>query len=243
MKNNVYVKYESPYMMSIIGFLLGLCMIIWSGDIISVLIQIIGWFLIGFGVIPILISIIKKMHISYLSILLLAIGVTVLIFKDAMQTIFMWLLGIVLILSAIQQINMLQTMKSDGYKIRTFSYFFPAVLLLVGILSIINPFSTQKTIVMLFGCSMIFYSITTLVSKVTSVKTTIIIDEHENEQEEVNDDHKTIEKELLYIFWKVYFGHDMALYYICRSNSGWESFDLIRLDIDLDNRTKKYKSK
>lgn len=189
-------KIDSNFVMSGIGFLLGLAMIIWSGSLIKLILQIIGWFLVFYGALPTLTSLIRKKPIPYTSFIIFLIGIFVLLFQGIMQTILMWILGVVILLSAIQQINMLSSMKKEGYRIKVISYIYPFVLVVLGILSIIDPFEAEQTLITIFGCGMIFYSITTIISKVTSEKPVKIYDvkAEEVKSEDSGSDKNLIEK-------------------------------------------------
>ncbi len=189
-------KLDPSYIMSGVGFLLGLAMIIWSGSLIKLILQIIGWFLIVYGALPVLTSLARKKPIPYISFIIFIIGIFVLLFQGVMQTILMWILGVVILLSAVQQINMLSAMKKEGYNIKVISYIYPFVLVAIGVLSIIDPFEAEQTLITLFGCGMIFYSITTIISRVTSQKPVKVydIEAEEVKTNDKGDNNNLIEK-------------------------------------------------
>ena len=165
MKTDLSSTTSSPYFIGILSLLLGLVMIIWPEQIVSFVVIIIGWFLVLTGAIPIIINLIKKYPISFVSVIYLIAGIFILIFNHALVNLIMWIFGIILILAAVQQFNMYAASKKLGYKIHNYAYIYPAVLLLGGVITLINPFGSLSTLVIFFGCFLLFFGITMLISK------------------------------------------------------------------------------
>lgn len=166
MKKTITVNTSSPFVSGALAILLGLLMVTNPGFVVHSFLVIVGWFLILMGVFPIIYSLIKKYPVSFISVIYLIGGILLLIFKGWFLTPLIWIFGIVLILAAIQQFNMFASAKSNGYTIPAYSYLYPAVLLLTGIITIINPFGSLEALVIFAGIALLFYGISTILNRI-----------------------------------------------------------------------------
>ena len=160
------INSSSPYFTGILAILLGLVMAIWPGDSVKFTVKILGWFLVLMGGVPIIISLMKKIPISFFSVATFILGIIILCFQHFFISIFMWIFGIMLILGAIQQFNIMTIAKKSGANIGFINMIYPAILLLAGVLVLINPFSTMEAVMIFFGVSIIFYGITIIINQI-----------------------------------------------------------------------------
>ena len=162
---NVKINTSSPYFTGALAILLGLVMCIWPSQIIKYIINILGWFMILTGGIPIIISLIKKRPISLVSVITLIFGIVILSFAYFFINVVMWIFGIILIIGAIQQFNIMNEAKRGGAKVSFVNMIYPALLLLAGVLILVNTFTTIETVVIFFGASTIFYGLTIILNQ------------------------------------------------------------------------------
>ncbi|MDO5572238.1 MAG: DUF308 domain-containing protein [Bacteroidales bacterium] len=170
MDSKISFNTSSPYFIGIISLLAGLAMILWPGYVVSFSVLIIGWFLVIMGALPIIYSLIKKLPISMISVIFLIAGIIILIFNRSLVNMIMWIFGIILILASVQQLNMMSLAKKEGFIISKWSYLYPTILLLGGVVILLNPFSSLQTLVIFFGCFLLFFGITMLVSRISIKK-------------------------------------------------------------------------
>ena len=90
-------------------------------------------------------------------------GLVLVIKPDLFADIVMYILGTLLILACIQQLVMLFSVRRLG-RVHFGFYVAPILILLCGILLIVHPFEVRKTMVIIFGVSILIYGITELVS-------------------------------------------------------------------------------
>lgn len=167
MKKTLVVNTASPYFSGILALLLGLGMLIWPGFVLKFTLDIIGWFLIIIGVTPTLYALIKKYPVPVMNVTFLIAGILILIFKPFFVSVLMWIFGLILILGGIQQLNMLSAAKQNGYLIKGSSYIYPSILLLLGVITLIDPFGTSETLIMFFGAGLLFFGLTMIIGRAT----------------------------------------------------------------------------
>jgi hypothetical protein len=78
----------------------------------------------------------------------------------------MWIFGLVLILAAIHQFNILSIAKRNGVALKFYHYIYSCVLLLAGVITMLNPFGSMEAMVMFFGFSLLFYGATLLLNEI-----------------------------------------------------------------------------
>lgn len=162
MDKKIIERLGSPSFSAVVTILMGVIMIIWPENIVSFLLKIIGIFLLVWGAVPIIYSFTKKTRVSILDAILLVSGLMILVFSSLFQALLMWIFGLVLIIGAIRQFNQLSDAKRVGYYVAGNNYIYPAALMILGIITLVNPFSTQKMLVIFFGFGLLFYGITTI---------------------------------------------------------------------------------
>ena len=159
------INASSPYFTGIVAIVLGVLMIIWPDRVMNYVIAITGWFLIIIGAVPIIISLFKKIPISFISVMYVVIGILILCFAHFFINIAMWVFGVILILGAVQQFNVMTQAKKTGALVPFTYIIYPAILLIAGVIILINPFKTISVLIVFFGISMLFYGITIIVTK------------------------------------------------------------------------------
>ncbi len=163
----------SPYISSALAIILGAAMVAWPGMVLDSIMTFLGWFLLFLGGVPIIYSLIKKLPVSFMSAVFLIAGIIILMFGGLFLSVIMWVFGIILIFAAINQFNVLSTARNNGYTIQSFSYISPVVLLVVGMITIFNPFAANMALVRFFGFGILFYGISMLVNQLTMKKVNI----------------------------------------------------------------------
>ncbi len=79
-------------------------------------------------------------------------------------TILMFLLGGILILAAIAQLASLSLARQLG-NVSSVNYLYPVLILLAGLVVIFRPWGSAAYVVIILGCTAIFYGITDLISQ------------------------------------------------------------------------------
>lgn len=164
--NKLSFNAGSPLFTGVIAVIFSVLMIAWPGVVVRSMIAVLGWLMIIIGGLPVLYALIRKYQVPSISVIYLVCGILVLIFKDLFLNIAMWLLGIILILGAIQQFNILVAAKKMGYQPKAYTYLYSGVLLLAGVITLINPFASLETLVMFFGFALLFYGVTLLLNEI-----------------------------------------------------------------------------
>lgn len=163
--NKLRLNAGSPIFTGIAAVVFGVIMVAWPATVVKSILVVIGWLLIAIGGLPILYSLIRKFPVSFIAVIYLICGILVLVFKEVFVNVVMWIFGIILVLGAIQQFNIISGAKKMGYTPKAYTYVYSGILLLAGIVALINPFASMETLVMFFGCGLLFYGVTLLLSE------------------------------------------------------------------------------
>ena len=79
-------------------------------------------------------------------------------------TVFMFLLGFILVVAAVGQFVTLAAARQFG-RIAPVSFLFPVLILIVGIVILFDPFSSAESVFILFGITAVFYGVTDLLNQ------------------------------------------------------------------------------
>ena len=178
---------------AILAIILGIVMIIWPDVALQYIIMFIGIMFLITGMIAFIVS--NRNHeehrrslVPFSGIGSMAFGVLLLAFPTFFTTIFMFILGFLLVLAAIGQFVSLATARQFGI-VSPLSYLYAAFILLAGIVVLFNPFSSAESVFMFFGITAIFYGITDLLNQRTIRKVRKMKEEQEQIQriEQDND--------------------------------------------------------
>ncbi len=171
--NTTKFNSTSPYISSVLAIILGSSMVAWPGMVLDSIMTFLGWFLLILGGLPIIYSLVKKLPVSFMSAVFLIAGIIILLFGGLFLSVMMWVFGIILIFAAINQFNILSAARNNGYTVQSFSYISPVVLLVVGMITIFNPFVANLALVRFFGFGVLFYGVTMLVNQLTIKKANV----------------------------------------------------------------------
>ena len=107
----------------------------------------------------------NKLPFPVLSLVVLLFGCTLMLFPGWYIGITVYVLGGALVLIGVYQILYLLTLKKNlRSKAGWLSYLLPAIVLLIGIEILVNPFSaTERVMVITFGAATLLYGITDLI--------------------------------------------------------------------------------
>jgi len=94
------------------------------------------------------------------------LGIFLITCPNFFNTIFMTLLGVILIIASVAQIYTLYASRKWG-KISPWFYFLPIILLILGLIILFKPQNTQDTLIKIFGIAIIFYGTTDIINFLT----------------------------------------------------------------------------
>lgn len=154
---------------SVISILLGLVLMIWPGAALRYIIMLIGVIFLITGLVALIVSYKNREEhpgkmASFAGFGSIILGLLLVCFPSSFATIFMFLLGFILVVAAIGQFVTLAAARQFGY-VAPVSYLFPVIILIAGIVVLFNPFSSAEGVFMLFGATIIFYGITDLINQ------------------------------------------------------------------------------
>ncbi len=180
----------------VLALVLGLLLVIWPDVALKYIIMVIGAMFLLIGLIAFIVS--RKNHedrrrslVPFSGIGSMAFGLLLLSFPSFFTTIFMFILGVLLLFAAVGQLITLATIRRFG-TVSAWSYLYAVLILIAGIVVLFNPFTSAETVLMLFGCTAIFYGVTDLFNQYNVRKIRKIKEEQENihhfgQLEEVED--------------------------------------------------------
>lgn len=155
----------SPVIWGVSSVLTGVMFIWLNIQIVNWILILLGCFLLLAGIIPIISSIIKKKSLPLVSSFEAIVGLIVLAFNTKLIALLFILLGALLILAGIQQINSLLNIKRiNGVKVPFYHYIVPILCIICGVIAIWNPFAVQATLLIFIGWCILIHGLWTLIS-------------------------------------------------------------------------------
>ena len=94
----------------------------------------------------------------------MVLGVLLLCIPSTFATIFMFVLGFILVIAAIGQFVTLSAARQFG-QVAAVNYLFPVLILIAGIIVLFDPFKSAESVFILFGITAIFYGVTDLLNQ------------------------------------------------------------------------------
>lgn len=154
---------------AILAIILGLVLVIWPGTALKYIIMLIGLLFLITGLIAFIISNRnreerRKSLVPFSGIGSMALGLLLLCLPSTFATIFMFILGFILVIAAVGQFVTLAAARQFGY-VSPVSYLFPILILIAGIIVLFDPFTSAESVFILFGITAIFYGVTDLINQ------------------------------------------------------------------------------
>lgn len=171
---------------AILAIIVGLVLVIWPGVALKYIIMIIGAMFLVTGLIAFIISNRnredhRRSLVPFSGIGSMALGLLLLCLPSVFTTIFMFVLGFILVVAAIGQFVSLAAARQFGF-VSPISYLFPVLILIAGIVVLFDPFKSAEGVFILFGITAIFYGVTDLLNQYSIRKMRKVTEEHERIQ-------------------------------------------------------------
>lgn len=168
---------------AILAIIVGLVLVIWPGVALKYIIMIIGAMFLVTGLIAFVVSNRnredhRRSLVPFSGIGSMALGLLLLCLPSVFTTIFMFILGFILVFAAVGQFVSLAAARQFGV-VSPVSYLFPVLILIAGIVVLFDPFKSAESVFILFGITAIFYGITDLMNQYTIRKMRKAVEEHE----------------------------------------------------------------
>ena len=150
---------------AVLAILLGLALLIWPADALKYVVMLIGIVFLAIGIIS---SRNREEHqrsfapLSGIGSVIL--GLLLVCLPSTFATVFMFLLGFILVVAAVGQFVTLAAARQFG-RIAPVSFLFPVLILIVGIVILFDPFSSAESVFILFGITAVFYGVTDLLNQ------------------------------------------------------------------------------
>ena len=154
--------FQNPLIRIIASIAVGLLLILYPNAALPTILLIISLYAL---LIYLLSEDRNKLPFPVLSLVMLLFGCTLMLFPGWYIGITVYVLGGALVLIGVYQILYLLTLKKNlRSKAGWLSYLLPAIVLLIGIEILVNPFSaTERVMVITFGAATLLYGITDLI--------------------------------------------------------------------------------
>lgn len=168
----VYSKttYRNVVFRALISIGVGVVLVLAPGEALKSLVMIIGLLFLFSGILASVISYRRQQSeeqpgniVSVNGIGSIILGVLLISVPLFFTTILMFLLGGVLIVAALAQLASLSLARQLGH-VAPVNYIYPVLILLAGLVVIFRPWGSAEYVVIILGCTAIFYGITDLIS-------------------------------------------------------------------------------
>jgi len=152
---------------SVVALLIGLAIVIWPDVAVNASVRVLGALMILIGGVTLGMNYLGKERMGSLfamsGMIAVVFGVILLVFPDFFVKLQAYLFGVLMLFFSIGQIS---TLISAGKytKVKFTFYIIPILLFIGGIVMLMNPFETVKTLFFIFGIALIMYAAFELVA-------------------------------------------------------------------------------
>lgn len=162
-------NFQGAVCRAILSIVLGIILVIWPGAAIKYIIMLIGVLFLVTGFIAFVVSNRnredhKRSLVPFSGIGSMVLGLLLLCLPSFFVTIFMFLLGFILVLGAVGQFVTLGSARRFG-TVGLTDYIFPVIILIAGIVVIFDPFPSAEGVFIMFGIAAVFYGVTDLLNQ------------------------------------------------------------------------------
>ena len=163
-------SYKKRVVSSVITIALGLVLVLWPTEVLNYMVKLIGAVFFVIGVISLVMSYQNREEraamglSSFSGIGSVILGIVLWAMSDFFTSMLMWLFGLLLLIAGIGQMVTLLTARRMG-SLPGVAYVFPILILIAGLVSFLDPFSAKESLVMFFGCVVIFAGVTNLINQ------------------------------------------------------------------------------
>lgn len=189
-------NYRGAVYRAILAIILGIVLVVWPGTALRYIIMLIGVVFLVTGLISFIMSNRnrsegKRSVAPFSGIGSIILGLLLVCMPSVFLTVFMYLLGFILVVAAVGQFVTLAAARQFG-TVSSLSYLFPVLILIAGIVVLFDPFKSAESVFILFGVTAIFYGITDLFNQYSICKMRRANEEKEkivkmNNNQEVED--------------------------------------------------------
>ena len=154
---------------AILAIIVGLVLVLWPGVALRYIIMFIGAMFLATGLIAFIVSNKnredrRRSLVPFSGIGSMALGLLLLCWPSFFTTIFMFVLGFILVVAAVGQCVSLAAARQFG-RVSPVSYLFPVLILIAGIIVLFDPFTSAESVFILFGITAVFYGVTDLMNQ------------------------------------------------------------------------------
>lgn len=162
-------SFKGTFTRAILAIVVGAVLVIWPDVALRYIIMFIGAMFLMTGLVAFIVSNKNREEhrrslVPFSGIGSMALGLLLLCLPSFFMTIFMFVLGFMLVVAAIGQFVALTVARQYGM-ISPVSYLFPVLILVAGIVVLFDPFASAESVFILFGITAIFYGITDLINQ------------------------------------------------------------------------------
>lgn len=178
-----FTNFRSSVFRAILSIALGVVLVIWPGTALKYIIMLIGVIFLITGLVSFIVSYKRRDErprglLSFSGIGSILLGLLLVCAPSIFATIFMFILGFILVLAAVGQFVTLAAARQFGY-VSPVSYLFPVLILIAGIIVLFDPFQSAESVFVLFGIAVIFYGVTDLLNQYTIKRMRVANEEKE----------------------------------------------------------------
>ena len=155
---------------SVVTIALGAVLVAWPREVLDYMVKLIGAVFFVIGVVSFVVSYQNREERAAMGLPLFSgigsviLGVVLWAMSDFFTSMLMWLFGLLLLVAGIGQIVTLLSARRMG-SLPGMAYVFPVLILIAGLVSFLDPFSAKESLVVFFGCVVIFAGVTSLLNQ------------------------------------------------------------------------------
>jgi uncharacterized membrane protein HdeD (DUF308 family) len=169
MKQTKFGAVVSPIVWNLLSVVLGGLMIAYNDQIIHWVLLFCGIYLTILGLLPILKALIEHVALPFPAILSLVCGVLLMIFNQTLAAIVFVLLGLLLFLVGLQQLNNFLSMRRQGLQLKWYYYLYPVLAIAAGVFTVCNPFDMTETLITFVGWCLVVHGLISVVGVVSTL--------------------------------------------------------------------------
>jgi hypothetical protein len=177
MKSKTFGAVVSPIVWNILSIVFGALFIAYNSEVFYWVLLFCGIYLVILGLLPALKALFNHQTIPFSAIWSFVCGVLLIIFHPVLASVLFFLLGLLLLVVGLQQLNNFLTMRRFGLRLRWYFYLFPTLAVAAGIFTVCNPLDMADTMFTFVGWFLVVHGLISVIGVISTlfIQPTIVI--------------------------------------------------------------------
>jgi uncharacterized membrane protein HdeD (DUF308 family) len=169
MKQKTFGAVVSPIVWNVLSIVFGALFIAYNREVFHWVLLFCGVYLVILGLLPTIKALFNHQTIPFTAIWSLVCGVLLIIFNPVLASVLFVLLGLLLLIVGLQQLNNFLTMRRFGLRLRWYFYLFPTLAVAAGIFTVCNPLDMEETLFTFVGWFLVIHGLISVIGVISTL--------------------------------------------------------------------------